>query len=346
MYINENSKDYTKDIFRCLLGLVAGFIICKYTTLYFGFLAPAVIFGTVFSMKDFSLKKFLKSNFWIVVFSWMGLFIGEIFFENRLGLCIITFGFFFSAFFFIHKNQSGIRMGILGYTYTTINSTYLLNVEPMVKDIAIIIVISGFISWILFIIFPNTLEIPISKKIEREEIHKDVKNTLKITIIIFLGWLLYMLFDIKDTFFAYATLCSIYGNLDMEEIYRVSLPNILINILGCTLAIIFSFMINGISSSLIVFSLGLMLLFYPMFYVVYYGSLNLKKTFLGLIKGTIFPIGLYLTPYGDITSKAFARALQISIMLLVSMVIIRILLFIEGDKNEEYKNTNINIKNK
>lgn len=347
MFINENSIDYTKDIFRCLFGVVIGFIICKYTTLSFGFLTPVIIFGTVFSMKKFSLKKFITNNIWIVAFSWIGLFLSEILFENKLALCFVTFGLFFSAFFFIHKNPAGIKMGLLGYTCASIYYTYsYIKIESMVKDLVFLVIIGGFVSWVLFIIFPNTLNFPSGAKIERKEIHKNINNTLKITTIIFLVWLIYMVYDIRDTFFAYATLCGIYGNLNMEDIYSLSIPNIMINILGCILAIIFSFIVNGISSSFLVFVLGLMILFYPMFHVVYYGSLKIKNFALGLIRGTIFPIGLYLTPYGDITSKASARALQISIMLLISMFIIRILLYIEGDKDDGDKNTSIDIKNK
>ena len=45
------------------------------------------------------------------------------------------------------------------------------------------------------------------------------------------------------------------------------------------------------------------------------------------------PLSLYLTPFGDITSKAGARALQITTMLMISLVITRILIFLQGETN-------------
>ena len=332
----KNEKDKTIDIIRVLLGVVTGFIFCKYTKIFFNFLTPMITFSTLFYMNKFSIKLFIKKNWWIFGFSCIGLILSEILVGKPLIFAIITFGIFFSCFFFIHKNITGVNSGVLGYTFTTIYFTYASTpIESMVKDMAISIFISGCIAWILFFIFPTgKANLDITKQ-EREDVHRDVFNTIKITTIIFIVWLFYMFYDIKDTFFAYATLCGLYGNLSFNKIYVLTLPNILINISGCILAIILSFFINGISTNPIIFSLSLMIIFFPMLYFGYYEKTpKIKILSLSLIRATIFPIGLYLTPYGDIVSKAFARALQITTMLIISMILIKLLMIIKGEENE------------
>lgn len=330
------TKDYIKDIIRCVFGIIMGFIVCKYTQLSFGFLTPVLIFGTVFTNYKFSLKVYIKNNWWIFGFGVFGLFISEIFSNNILALSIVTYAFFFTSLFFIHKNQSGVRMGILGYTCLTIYYTYSsLPVENMIKDLFFVIVLGGVISFILLTIFPNSRPSNTSLKKEREDIHKNIENTLLVTTIVFLVWILYMIFNIRETFFAYATLCGVYGSLDLEIINKESFPSIYANILGCSVAILFSFILNGIGRNFFIFTLGLMVLFFPMLYNVYYSS-NIKviKFFVALIKGTIFPIGLYLTGSGDIFSKAFARGVQITVMLVVSILLIKVILYAKGESYE------------
>ncbi|WP_407537240.1 hypothetical protein [Cetobacterium somerae] len=78
-----------------------------------------------------------------------------------------------------------------------------------------------------------------------------------------------------------------------------------------------------------------MVFIYPMVYIGYYGKTPFQKIFFfGLIRAIILPICLYLTPYGDIVTKASTRALQITIILIFSMFLTRFLLFIEGGTNE------------
>ncbi|MGL5189432.1 MAG: DUF2955 domain-containing protein [Cetobacterium sp.] len=330
-------KDYSKDILRTIFAITIGLLISKYTNLSFNFQIPVVAFGVVTSMTYFSLKIFLKNYLWTGIFATIGLSVSEIFRDKFLLFSLATFIFFFTCFFLSSRYQNAVRSGILGYSFTTIYSTYSDKiVENMVTDIFTVTFIGGMIGCLLLYIFPKKKEeYKISAITSNENIHPSFLTALKITIIVFTIWILYMIFDIRDTFFAYATLAGIYTNLNLDKIHKLSFLNIFIHVLGCTIAIIFSFLINGIGNNPIIFSLGIMLFFYPLIYLGYYGDTPYKRGFyFGVVRATILPICLYLSPYGDIVTKASSRAIQITIMLLFSMLLTRLILFIEGDSNE------------
>lgn len=344
------TKDRTGDILRITLGVSIGLMLSKYLTLSFNFQIPTVAMMVVLGMDKFNLKVFIKSNSWIIGAATLGLFITEIFRNNHLVLSVFTFGFIFSVFFFNHKNPSGMRSAVLGYSFTTIFATYSdKNVESMVTDIYLVTIIGGLLGWGLLLLFPKKPHemVGIKKvKKEREEIHKNIGNTLLISIMLFLIWMSFMIFDIRGAFFAYATLAGIYGNLSLETIHKLSPLNIGIHVTGCTLAIIFSFFMDGRGITPPIFLLGLMCLFYPLGYMGFYGNTPKKRAFsMGLIRAIILPIALYLTPNGDIVQQASTRAIQITVMVIGSMVITNLLLKIEEGKKDG-KNTSNNRKNK
>ncbi|WP_297431977.1 hypothetical protein [uncultured Cetobacterium sp.] len=332
---NQNSN-FIPDILRSLLAITIGILLSKYTDLSFNFQIPIIAFGVVTTMKTFSIKLFFYNYWWIPFFAGVGLLFTEIFRENLLAFASITFIIFFSCFFFSYKHPNGIRSSILGYSFTSIYATYNDKiVENMVTDIVLVTILGGLIGWGLLLIFPTGKTNLEMKKSNREDIHKNIIHILIITIIVFSLWLGYMFFDIRDTFFAYATLAGIYTNLNLEKIHKLSFLNIFIHSLGCFFAIIFSFFINGIGNNPIIFAFALMIFIYPMVFMGYYGKSQLQKNFfLGMIRAIILPICLYLTPYGDIITKASTRALQITIFLIFSMFLTRFLLFIEGGTNE------------
>lgn len=336
MSTSNDNVNFIPDIFRSLLAITIGILLSKYTNFSFNFQIPIIAFGVVTTMKKFSIKIFFSNYWWISFFAALGLLFTEIFRENILAFAVVTFAVFFSCFFFSYKHPNGIRSSILGYSFTTIYATYSDKVvENMVVDIVLVTVLGGIIGWILLLIFPTKEQNLGVKKSQREDIDKDIFHIFKITIIVFALWLAYMFFDIRDTFFAYATLAGIYTNLNLEKIHKLSFLNITIHSLGCFLAIIFSFFINGISNNPFIFAFALMVFIYPMVYIGYYGKTPFQKIFFfGLIRAIILPICIYLTPYGDIVTKASTRALQITIILIFSMFLTRFLLFIEGGTNE------------
>lgn len=334
MYIN----DYSKDILRTLFAITIGLLVSKYTNLSFNFQIPVVAFGIVTGMTSFSLKLFLKNYLWTGVFATIGLFISELFKDKFLLFSLLTFLFFFICFFLSNRYQNAVRSGILGYTFITIYSTYSDKiVENMVIDVFTVTFIGGIIGCLLLYIFPKEKkEIKKSKMSADKNSHPKFFEAFKITIIIFIIWILYMIFDIRDTFFAYATLAGIYTNLNLDKIHKLSFMNIFIHVLGCTISIIFSFLINGIGNNPLIFSFGIMLFFYPLIYLGHYSDTPSKRGFyFGIVRATILPICLYLTPYGDIITRASSRAIQITVMLLFSMFLTRFILFIEGDSNEQ-----------
>lgn len=335
MSTNDN-LNFIPDIFRSLLAITVGILLSKYTNFSFNFQIPIIAFGIVTTMKKFSIKTFLKNYWWISFFAAIGLLFTEIFRENLPAFAIFTFAIFFSCFFFSYKHPTGIRSGILGYSFTSIYATYNDKiVENMVTDIIWVTILGGLIGWALLIIFPTGKENPEEKKLQREDIHKNIFHILKITTIVYSLWLAYMFFDIRDTFFAYATLAGIYTNLNLEKIHKLSFLNIIIHSLGCFLAIIFSFFINGISNNPIIFAFSLIIFIYPLIFLGYYGKTSFQRIFFfGIIRAIILPICLYLTPYGDIVTKASTRALQITIILIFSMFLTKFLLFIQGGYNE------------
>ncbi|WP_426710463.1 DUF2955 domain-containing protein [Cetobacterium sp. SF1] len=346
MYTNE---DKTWDILRVTIGVSIGLMISKYTTMAFNFQVPTMAASLVLGTDKVTVKKVIKSYWWLVGFAALGLLCGEVFRNNKPAMAVVTFGFIFTAFFFTHINPNGIRSAVLGYSFTTVYATYTdKNVETMVGDLVIVVIIGGLLGWAMLTIFPKKIEnkkIPVGVKPQREHIHKNITNTLLVSIIIFLIWGSFMIFNIRGAFFAYATLAGIYGNLSLEKIHKLSPLNIAIHVCGCFIAIVFSFLMDGRSLAPAVFFMGLMLLFYPIVYMGVYGDSPKKRAFfMGLVRAIILPIALYMTPDGDIVQQASARAIQISLMVMGSMVITRILLKLQ-EVNSNGKNTGNNREN-
>ncbi|WP_432204875.1 hypothetical protein ACQ9ZF_01450 [Cetobacterium somerae] len=336
MSTNTEKDNYIPHILRSLFAVTFGILLSKYTNLSFNFQIPIIAFSVVTGMNKFCIKTFFKEYWWVSFFAAIGLLFTEIFRENLAAFSIITFGVFFSCFYFSYKHPNGIRSSILGYSFTSIYATYNDKiVENMVVDIIIVTILGGLIGAIILFLIPTGLNNNPPKKFKRENIHKNISHIFKISLIVFSLWFSYMFFNIRDTFFAYATLAGIYTNLELDKIHKLSFLNILIHTLGCSLAIIFSFLINGISDNPIIFAFGLMIFIYPLIYKGYYGkSVSEKAFYFGIVRACILPICLYLTPFGDIVAKASTRALQITIILIFSMFLTRFFMFINGGTNE------------
>lgn len=331
MYINHN-----KELMRNLLAIVLGLMFSKYTTYSFNFEIPIIALTTVGTMNKFSIKIFIKDNWWLFASAALGVVVARIFNQKFSLFYIFTFGIFFTCFYYIDKNPKAIPNIILGYSFTTVYATYTkINMEVMVYDVFIVTVLGGVLVFFILTLLPK-VEIK-EKKIEEmspKKITKDIKTILIVTVIIFIAWISYIIFDIKDTFFAYAALAGIYGNINIEKIHKLTPVNIGVHLIGCLLATVYSFIIVGLDKFFLLFGLSLAILFFPMLYYKFYGDSDIIKSVSnGLIGATIMPLSLYLTPFGDITSKAGARALQITIMLMISLIITRILIFLQGETN-------------
>ncbi|MGL5052344.1 MAG: hypothetical protein ACRC5W_01970 [Cetobacterium sp.] len=334
MPINHN-----KNIIKSFLAIVLGVALAKYTTYSFSFEIPIIALSVVSTTSKFNLKEFVKSNSWLPLSAALGVLAGELFKEKYFLFAIFSFGIFFTCFYFVKKNPKAILNSILGYSFTSVYSTYAnQNMEKLVYDIVIVSILGGILGFIILTFFRNDekiikKEILSNHKNIKEDVH--IKKIILLTTIIFLTWLLYIIFNIKETFFAFATLAVMYGNLDFKKIHQLTPLVISIHLTGCSIAIIYSFFINGFSSSMILFLLSLSIIFFPILYFKYYGNSEIIKSFFNsLISATILPICLYLTPTGDITSKASARALQISIFLAISFVMTKILIMLGDKKNE------------
>ncbi|MGL4425207.1 MAG: DUF2955 domain-containing protein [Cetobacterium sp.] len=336
------SIDYTRDILKGLLALVLGLMLSKYTNYAFNFEIPIIAFGIVTSNQKFNLKDFIKENWWLIGAAAFGVFISELLREKYALFFIFTFAIFFSSFYYIHKNPKAILNTILGYSFTTVYSTYpSQNMEKMVSDIFIVTVIGCILGVFLSTIFGDnnsiSKAIPLnksSKKVNDTEKQIDTINVFLITTIVFITWVFYILFDIKDTFFAFATLALMYGNLDIKKIHKLTPFIISMHVTGCAIAIFYSYLVIGLSISVTLFGLSLALIFFPMLYFKYYGKNETTKAFAGgLIGATILPICLYLNPFSDMTSKASARALQITIMLIISLIFTKVLIVLEKNEN-------------
>ncbi|MBC2852065.1 DUF2955 domain-containing protein [Cetobacterium sp. 8H] len=329
--------DHTKDIIRSLLAIVLGLMFSKYITYSFNFEIPIIALNIVTTMPKFNIKIFIKNNCWLVFATALGVLVDHVFQEKFLLFYIFTFGVFFSCLYLMDKNPKASSNIVLGYSFTTIYATYYkLNMEIMVYDIFIVTVLGGILGCLILILFPKEQkEQSIQNNKSKEITHKNIGNIFLVTSIVFITWVLYIIFDIKDTFFAYATLAGIYGNINIDKIHELTPLNIGVHIAGCFLATVYSFFIIGISKFFLLFALSLSILFFPMIYFKYYGDSQVKKTIAsGLIVATIMPLALYLTPFGDIASKAGARALQITTMLFVSLIITRLLIILGGEKIE------------
>ncbi|MGL5088696.1 MAG: hypothetical protein ACRC6Z_04490 [Cetobacterium sp.] len=334
MPINHN-----KDIIKSFLAIVLGVAIAKYTTYSFSFEIPIIAFSVVSMTSKFNLKEFIKNNSWLPISAALGVLAGELLKEKYFLFAIFSFGIFFTCFYFVKKNPKAILNSVLGYSFTSVYSTYAnQNMEKLVYDIVIVSILGGILGFIILSIFRNREEIVKKEvlpdyKIVKEDIN--IKKIILITTIVFITWLLYVIFNIKETFFAFATLAVMYGNLDLKKIHKLTPIVISIHLTGCLIAIIYSFFINGLGGSMILFLLSLSIIFFPMLYFKYYGNSEIIKSFFNsLISATILPICLYLTPAGDITSKASARALQISIFLAISFAMTKILIMLGDEKNE------------
>ncbi|MEG3014659.1 MAG: hypothetical protein RR795_09470 [Cetobacterium sp.] len=332
-----STDDYTKDIIRNLLAVVLGLMLSKYTTYNFNFEIPIIALNVVSTMPKFSIKDFIKKNWWLVAATALGVIVAQTFEEKFLLYYIFTFGIFFSCFYITDKNPMASANIVLGYSFTTVYATYnRLNMKIMVYDIFRVTILGGILGFLILILIPKIKkEKEIIENKPKEITQKNVGAIFLVTTIVFITWTFYVMFDIKDTFFAYATLAGIYGNINIDKIHKLTPLNIGVHITGCFLATLYSFLIVGISKFFLLFALSLSILFFPMVYFKYYGDSQIKKSIAGgLIGATIMPLSLYLTPFGDITSKAGARALQITIMLLISLVITRLLTILGGEKIE------------
>ncbi|MGL5124206.1 MAG: hypothetical protein ACRC6K_08680 [Fusobacteriaceae bacterium] len=345
----EKEKSINRNIIRVTLAISTGLLCAKYSNLAFNFQIPITAMVLVTSLKQFSLKLFFKTQIWIYLFASLGLFFSEIFRYNQGAFAIATFTIIFTGFYFSHNYASTVRSGILGYSFASIYASYSdKNVESMVRDLSLDLIIGGLIGFILLTLIPTKEKNHPVPKINRENIHKNIKHIFILSFIVFSIWISYMFLDIRDTFFAYATLTGIYGNIHLDKIHKLSIMNILCHILGCFLAIIFSFIMDGMSLFPPLFFLSLLVLFYPIIYLAYYSEKKEKRAFyLTLIGAIVLPLSLYLTPESDIVEKASARALQISLMLIVSLFITKLLILFQGDENiENNKTSNIILKNK
>ncbi|MGL5796834.1 MAG: DUF2955 domain-containing protein, partial [Cetobacterium sp.] len=192
--------DYTRDIVKGLLALVLGLMLSKYTNYAFNFEIPIIALGIVTNSKKFSLKDFVKENWWLIASAAFGVLISEIFHEKYSLFFIFTFGVFFCCFYYIHKNPKAILNSILGYSFTTVYSTYpSQNMEKMVADIFIVTVIGGLLGVFLSILFRDdnstSKAIPLnktSKKVENR-LKVSTNNILLITSVVFVTWVFYIL---------------------------------------------------------------------------------------------------------------------------------------------------------
>lgn len=326
--------NYNNDIIRSLFAIVLGLMLSKYTTYSFNFEIPIIALATITSMDYFSIKIFIKDNWWLVASTALGVIVTQIFNQRFLLFYIFTFGIFFTCFYYMNEYPKGAPNVILGYSFTTVYTTYKkINMSIMVYDIFIVTVLGGILGFLILLIYPK-------ERLKKTEINspslkvksKNIKTILIVTTIIFIAWMTYIIFDIKDTFFAYAALAGIYGNINIDKIHKLTPINIGIHLFGCLFATIYSFFIIGLNRFFLLFALSLSVLFFPMIYFKYYGKSNIIKSISnGLIGATIMPLALYLTPYGDITSKTGARVLQITTMLIISLIITRILIFLQGE---------------
>lgn len=345
----ERGETINRNILRVTLAISIGLLCAKYLNLAFNFQIPITAMVLVTTLKKFSLKRFFKTQIWVYLFAILGLYFSEIFRYNQGAFAVITFSIIFTGFYFSHNYASAVRSGILGYSFATIYGSYSdKSVESMVKDLSLDIIIGGLIGFILLTLIPtkeNNQPVP---KLKREDIHKNIKHTFILSFIVFSIWISYMFFDIRDTFFAYATLTGIYGNIYLDKIHKLSIMNIGCHILGCFLSIIFSFIMDGMSLFPPLFLLSLLVLFYPIIYLAYYSATKEKRIFyMTLIGAIVLPLSLYLTPESDIVQKASTRALQISVMLILSLFVSRLLILFQGDDNIEHnKTSHIILKNK
>ncbi|MGL5377074.1 MAG: DUF2955 domain-containing protein [Cetobacterium sp.] len=335
------SIDYTRDIVKGLLALVLGLMLSKYTNYAFNFEIPIIAFGIVTSSKKFSLKEFIKENWWLIASAGFGVLVSELFHEKYSLFFIFTFGVFFSCFYYVHKNPKAILNSILGYSFTTVYSTYpSQNMEQMVSDIFVVTIIGGILGVFLSTLFrddnstSNAIPLNIDTKKVNNTKNTNTSNVLLITTIVFITWVFYIFFDIKETFFAFATLALMYGNLDIKKIHKLTPFIISMHVTGCAIAIFYSYLVIGLSTSITLFGLSLSLIFFPMLYYKYYGKTERTRAFAsGLIGATILPICLYLNPFSDITSKASARAIQITVMLIISLIFTKVLIVLEKNEN-------------
>lgn len=328
------SISYNKNILKDLFAIVLGLMLSKYTTYSFNFEIPIIALATVSTMNRFSIKTFIKNNLWLVLSAGWGVVVAQIFDHNFFLFYIFTFGIFFTCFYFRDKNPKAASNIILGYSFTTVYSTYSkINMVVMVYDVFIVTVLGGVLGFLILLLFPKTeIEENKTENIPSESSPKNIKNILVVTVIVFIAWISYTIFDIKDTFFAYAALAGIYGNINIEKIHKLTPINIGVHLTGCFIATLYSFVTVGLDKFFLLFGLSLAILFFPMLYYKYYGDSGVIKSIAsGLIGATIMPLALYLTPFGDITSKAGARALQITVMLTISLIITRILIFLQED---------------
>ncbi|MGL6066815.1 MAG: hypothetical protein ACRC0R_07025 [Cetobacterium sp.] len=332
------SINHNKSLLKNYFAIVLGTVLAKYITYSFSFEIPIIALSIVDTKSRFTVTKFLKENSWLPASAALGVLVGEFFKEKYFLFAVFSFGIFFTCFYHVKQNPKAILNSILGYSFTSVYSTYAnQNLERLVYDIVIVTILGGVLGIVILFVFKNKNRDILKEKFSEHKIAPEnvsVKKVFLLSSIIFLTWLLYIIFNIKDTFFAFATLALMYGNLDIKKIHKLTPLIIFIHISGCLIAIFYSFFVNGLSNSIVLFSLSLSIIFFPMVYFKYYGSSALIKSFSNsLIPATILPICLYLNPAGDITQKAGARALQITVFLLVSFVMTKILLTLDSESD-------------
>lgn len=314
---------YTNLLFlRSLFGITIGIILSKYLNLTFNFLIPTIIFTSVFSNKKLTLKKFLLGNVPLILTAFIGLFLSKLLFNFRLL-------FFFTSFFIIYlfvslayDYREYVNSALLGFTYSTVYFNYSnININKII-DLIIVTTVSGIISYLLiFFIKVKSID----SKPSNLSLEKNNSHIFLSTSFIYLGWILFMILDLKKSFFAYAALCNAFTLIDPYNISKSIKPSIECNVIGCALASLFSFFTSSFRNNIFLFSLSIILIFYPILYNIYFNSNKNSSIFsTGLIYATLFPIGLYLTPVGDIFFSSFSRAFNIFLFLSIAFFAINL----------------------
>lgn len=317
--MDEKRNFFRRVSFTC----VAGISIAKLS--YFS--NPIIMsFGSfimIMALKNYNIKLFFEKSIAMLLGLTTGVLITEIFSMMPFLESILVYTIFLTALkLFSHRYKTNtVFLFVFTFMYSTIfasykNSGYDVQVQQFFWEMLWVFIIVS----IAFILYPSNIPQDTPLEIERSDISN--KTIMFFAFILTAVWNFSMFYEWRFAYFAYVALISLFQDFELETMKRNAFENIKVNFIACSLTGLFSLVLYGIISNILLLILGLLVLFIPFIYKgVYSYDPKVRSVSFGIVSGLMFPLTIYLNISGAAIHDSLVRSIMITFLMIVILIV-------------------------
>ncbi len=328
----ENAMDkFKQDKFRrlftaAIVGIMLSYLVPMDDEKVFIGLFPASL---VLGMDRFSLGKLAISCITLLLGIIAGTLADEAFYNIPVVAVMLTYIIYFTTLKAFASRVAG------GYIYNFAFSYTLATVFASYSDKDMELCITQFFAlqlagvfllvWGCFVLFPT--QKPQVKAEPLPEAFRISDSEVAIYALVWLGfWMIFMLVEWSFAIFAFFTFIAAFRNFERSLMKWIAKENMIIHIVSCLTAALFSMLILGMSTNILVLLTGLIpLLFFFCHRAVYPPTPELGYRCNTMIAGVIVPLILYITPVRAGLNKSLLRATLIICLMTILWLVIEYL---------------------